>query len=241
MVRLLGLGILVQIAVSALLGFRLLWLARRTRLVPETAFALSFLLLGAVGYPLSIAARSGVGGPEVAGSCLALALFAQDLASIAIAVGTWRTFRPLERWPGFVVAIAAAAFGASLAGHAMTVGYTGGTDGGAWYYLGFSLRFGAFLWTCGEAFLYHDKLRRRLALELADPVVTDRIRLWAQSSLLICIGFVVFLLGRLLSSNVGESIPVLVATSLVSVASAVTMTLAFFPPAAYLEYVRRRA
>lgn len=240
MVRLLGLGVVVQIVVCAGLGVRLLALARRTRLVPELAFACSFLLLGAVGYPLSIAARSGAGGPQVAGVLLAIALAAQNAACLAIAIGTWRTFRPLARWLALPVSAAALGFVASSVGHGFEVGYTGGRDGGVFYYLGFALRAGAFAWTCAEAFAYHAKLRRRLSLALADPVVSDRIRLWAVSSLWICAGFAVFLAGRLLTPNVGESPAVLALTSLVSFASATTMTLAFFPPPAYVARVAAR-
>lgn len=240
MVKLLGLGIVAQIAMCAVLGVRLLWLARRTREVPELAFGVSFLCLGAVGYPLSIAARGGAGGDAVAGGLLATALAAQDVAAVAIAVGTWRTFHPWKRSIGVVIALAALGFVASLVGHGATVGFAGGSDGGAWYYLGFALRFSAHVWSCVVAFRYAGAMRRRLAIGLADPVLADRIAKWAWTSGLICIGFAVFLAGRLSGVNVGESVPVLIATSAISVASVVTMWLAFFPPRAYLARVAGR-
>jgi len=241
MVRLLGIGIVAQILMSAVLGVRLLWLARRTREVPELAFGISFLCLGAFGYPLSIAARGGAGGPEVAGTLLLVALTAQDVAALAIAVGTWRTFHPEQRWMAGVVLAVGLAFVASLVGQGRTVGYLGGTDGGAWYYLGFGLRFAAHVWSCGVAFRYTVQLKRRLALGLADPVVADRITKWAWTSLFISVGFAIFLAARLAGANPGKSMPVLVSTSLISVASVITMWLAFFPPRAYLERVAARS
>ncbi len=240
MVKLLGIGILAQIVMCAVLGARLLWLARRTREVPELAFGISFLCMGALGYPLSIAARSGAAGDGTEGWLLAAALGAQNVAAIAIAVGTWRTFHPWRTWIGAAIAVAAVGFAASIVGPTLMPGAGGGVDRGAWYYLGFALRFGAHVWSWAVAARYAAAMQRRLVLGLADPVVADRMSKWAWTSGLICVGFAVFLAGRLSGVNVGESVPVLVATSIVSLASVGTMWLAFFPPKDYLERVAAR-
>ena len=72
-------------------------------------------------------------------------------------------------------------------------------------------------------------------LGLVDPVVADRFRLWSISTTTITLGFVVFLAGRLLTENVGETAWVLGATSLVGLVAGSTMWIAFFPPARYLR------
>jgi len=241
MVRLLGLGIVVQILTCAAIGVRLLWLARRTRKLPELAFGVGFLALGAVGYPLSIAARAGAASPEVAGHLLLAALIAQDVACYSVAIGTWRTFFPYITWLRGVMASVAVGFVASLVGHALTVGFHGAHDGGAWYYVGFSLRFAAFVWAFVAAFDYASRIRLQVGLGMADPVVADRIRLWAITCACICVGFAIFLAGRITGVNVGESPPILVTTSLVSIAASATMGLAFFPPRVYLDRVKRLA
>lgn len=39
------------------------------------------------------------------------------------------------------------------------------------------------LWSATEAFLYHDRMRHRSALGLADPIVANRFLLWAVAAL----------------------------------------------------------
>jgi hypothetical protein len=236
--RLLGLGLLVMIAADAVVGARLLLLALRHRRLPELAFGASFVLLGVVGYPLSISARSAPGGD---GGLLAAALAAQDLGALAIYVATWRVFRPDSVWALRGVSIAGGAFLASLLGDSFQAGVPLLRDGGAWYYLGFTARALAFVWAAAEAFRYHAMMRRRLTLGLGDPVVADRFRLWALSATAVAVAFAAFLAGRLCASDGAMSAPVLIATSLAGIVAGVTVLLAFSPPAAYLRHVAARA
>ena len=239
--RLLGLGIVVQILVCTVVGTRLILLWRRTRKAPELAYGCAFLLLGAIGFPLSIPPRTGLVEGTLAGVLLASAFAAQNGASLAIGIATWKTFRPGVGWLAPALLGFGLLFAVSLVGQQLEVGFGGGRDDGWFYHLGLLLRFSAFVWTCAESFRYHAALRRRLALGLADPVVTDRVRLWAFASLAICFGFAVFLAGRILTPNAAGSPWVLSVTSCVALASSVAMTLAFFPPKAYLRRVARAA
>lgn len=238
MESLLGLGVLALVFSATVVGLRLLGLARRTRELPELALGVSFLTFGAVGYPLSIAARRGVAlGFLDSGDLLAAAWTSQDIASLAVALATWKTFRAHHaglRW--FVVGLAAA-YVASQVGHALTVGFAGARDGGGWYYVGFTARAIPFIWAAAEAARYARLQRRRLRLGLADPVVADRFRLWAISSGTIAVGFGIFLGGRLLVQDVVSSTPVLLLTSAVGLLSGITMWMAFVPPAWYLRRV----
>jgi len=238
----LGLGILVQILADAVVGVRLLMLARRTRKLPEAAFGGTCLLLGVLGLPISIAARNGLAAtPEQAGWLLAVGLGFQNLASLLLYVGTWRVFRRETGWAGALVATAALALTASLVGHGLTVGFRGGVDHGLWYEVGFATRAAAFLWTAGESFGYSRTLRRRLTLGLADPVVAERFRLWFWCNSGIALGFFAFLVARLLGENPAATPWVLATTSVVGIASGTALWLAFAPPAAYLRRVRRRS
>ena len=241
MLQLLGLGVVVMVVADGVVGARLLLLARRTRRLPELCFGLSFLSLGVLGYPLSIVARkaalSGVPVPEL----LPTALFFQNFASLAMFVATWQTFRPAARWPRHVVWAGIAVFGASLLGDSVMAGTWVLRDGGAWYELGFWARAGTYIWAAAEAGGYYGAMRRRLRLGLADPIVTDRFRLWTISSCAISAAFLVFYMGRLWAENVATSVPVLSATSIAGLVAGVTVWLAFVPPAAYLQRVRTRA
>jgi len=241
MQQLLGIGVLVMVLADAYVGLRLLVLARRTRALPELCFGLSFVALGVVGYPLSIVARNAAAAGTPIPGLLPLALGFQDLASLTMCVATWQTFRPRDTWPWAVVAVSTLFFAASLLGDSFMAGLWVLRDGGPWYELGFWTRASAYAWAAVESGRYWLKMKRRLGLGLADPVVADRFRLWAISSLAITCAFPIFYLGHLLSDNVATSVPVLIATSLAGLVSGATVFLAFVPPAAYLARVRRLA
>lgn len=241
MTQLLGIGVLVVIIADAVVGVRLVMLSRKTRGLPELYFGLSFLSLGAIGYPLSIAARKAALAGTPVPELLPTALFFQDLACLAMLLATWQTFRPTDRWPRYLLWAAAVACVASLLGQSVISGAWAFSDGGVWYELGFWTRAGIYFWAATEAGRYYSAMRRRLALGLADPVVTDRFRLWTISSYAICSAFIIFYMGRLWADNVATSVPVLLATSVAGLISGVTVWLAFVPPDAYLQSVRRRA
>jgi hypothetical protein len=236
--RLLGLGLLVMIAADAVVGARLLLLAVRRRQLPELTFGAAFVLLGVVGYPLAVSARSAPGGD---GGLLAAALAAQDLGALAIYVATWQVFRPDAVWALRGVSMAGGVFLASLLGDSYQAGMPLLRDGGPWYYLGFTARAMAFVWAAAEAFRYHAMMRRRLALGLGDPVVADRFRLWGLSAMAVVAAFAAFLAGRLWVRGGAMSAPVLIATSLAGIVAGVTVLLAFSPPRAYLRHVAARA
>jgi hypothetical protein len=85
-------------------------------------------------------------------------------------------------------------------------------------------------WAFAECGRYHLLLRRRRRLDLADPVVTDRYRLYA-------VGWVFWWSGlEMLTDPVGA--PLL---GLLGASSAVYIWLAFLPPRAYLARVRAQA
>lgn len=241
MLQLLGIGVLVMIVADGIVGSRLLMLARRTRRLPELCFGLSFLSLGVLGYPLSIVARkAALAGAPVTG-LLPAALFFQDLAALSMFVATWQTFRSGERWPSYALGAAIALFAASLLGDSWMSQRWMLRDGGAWYELGFWARACAYLFATLEAGRYYAAMRRRLKLGLADPVVTDRFKLWTISSSAISTATLIFYLGRLWAENVATSVPVLAATSLAGLIAGMTVWLAFVPPDAYLQHVRMQA
>jgi hypothetical protein len=241
MAELLGIGLLVMIVADGVVGLRLLLLARKTRGLPELYFGLSFLSLGVIGYPLSIAARKAAMAGNAIPELLPMALFFQDLASLAMLLATWKTFRPQESWPRRLVWGGTTVFVLSLVGDSVISGAWTFRDGGLWYELGFWSRAGAYFWAALEAGRYYAAMRKRLRLGLADPVLTDRFKLWTLSSCAVCAAFMIFYMGRLFAENVASSVPVLVATSVAGLIAGITVWLAFVPPDAYLRRVRGRA
>jgi hypothetical protein len=241
MLQILGIGVLVMIVADGVVGARLIMLARRTRQLPELCFGISFLFMGVVGYPLSIAARKAALAGAPVPELLPTALLFQDLSAMAIFIATWQTFRPKARWPRHVMWASVVVLSASLLGDSVMNGSWAFRDGGVWYELGFWTRASAYFWAAVEAGRYYGTMRRRLKLGLADPVVTDRFRLWAISSYAVSAAFLIFYLGRMWADNVATSVPVLVATSIAGLVAGLTVWLAFVPPDGYVQHVRSRA
>lgn len=235
MTGLLGIGVLVMIAADAIVGLRLLGLARRTRRLPELAIGASLLLLGGVGYPLTILARNGVGGPEGSEWLLGAGFLFENVASAAMALATWRTFRPDARWARALFAALAAALGSSWVAQAIAGDFAPGAAPSPLYWLAFAGRALPFAWSAAESWHYHAKLQKRLALGLADPVVTDRFRLWALNTTSVSIAFAIFGVAVAQGIPVSSSPGVLASSSIVGLISGVSMWLAFLPPEWYLR------
>ncbi len=235
------LGFLLQIAACALVGARLLALAHRTRRLPELAFGAGFLLLGVLGQPVAVLARSPLAGsPELAGVLLAAGLAAQSLGCLCLDAGTWQVFRPASRCAAAAVAGVAVLFVASLIGHGVTVGFAGGADRGGFSWAGLLGRGGSFAWCAVEALLYHRQMRRRLRLGLGDPVVANRFLLWGVASLGLVAAFLTFVTAKLAGVNAATSRPFLATSFAVAVVCGVAMWLAFFAPEAYTRRIARR-
>jgi hypothetical protein len=238
----LGLGMLAMIVADAAAGARLLWLARRTRQLPELALGGSLLLMGAIGYPLAVAVRRGAFGADATAAwILAGALAVQNVGCFGVFVLNWRVFRPGEPWAAALTGAGAAALLASVAAPALAAGTSGPANEGGWYYAGLAARASGFAWAAVESLGYHGRMRRRLALGLADPVVTDRFRLWGIASAATVIGFAIFFAARLAGPHMAESPPVLAATSCVGLVAATSLWLAFLPPEAYVRRLAARA
>lgn len=159
----------------------------------------------------------------------------------AIALFTWRVFRPGEAWARAL----ALGFMALLAGVALWQTASPGwrvyaaEERGAWNLLpAFSLI--TLGWAGAESLLYHAKLRRRLALGLADPITTDRLRLWSVSMLAaFAIALSVQAL-RFAGVQVTPEVMGLIVGPLCLVAAS-AMWLAFLPPRRYVRWVEARA
>ena len=232
---------------GVVVGTRLLLLARRTRGAPEFCAGLGLLCLTLLAHPFSAAARL----PALLGTGLGDLLFAIGMATTATGITliyafTWRVFRPGQAWARALVALGAIAAVILCAGlQISTYGARGIEEvlplARPWT-IGVMLTLaGAYGWTAVEALLYHAKLRRRHALGLADPVVSNRVWLWAMS------GVAATLLLMTVSWLAWRGVLVLhdpaalLATAGAGLATGVCWYLAFLPPDAYLAWVQRRA
>ncbi len=244
---LLSLSVFALLAVALLVGGRLLLLARRTRGLPELCIGMGFYLNAVFGHPLM--AWSGWGGSRVADVNVALFGVGSLLVGfgmIFLFVFTWRVFRPREAWAAGFTAIASLVLLAQAGGmtHALA---TASADASphevtaGWATIQHMTVGLCLAWTGVESLIFHHQMRRRLALGLADPVVTNRFLLWAifgfTATAIVVVNAAYHLAGvTTLNDPVCQSVTILGGF----VASA-AMFLAFVPPAAYLRLVERRA
>jgi len=226
--------------VSLFIGLRLLGLWLRTRQLPELLIGGGMLLLAGLGYPLSAVARELPASSEILRT--GLGSLAGGMAAIGLSASTaftWVLFRRHETWArGLFAAVTAFALGL-FAAQTLAGGWaTGGSIFWGWLPFGVTVGYG---WAFVECARYHGMLRRRLRLSMADPVVTDRFRLYATAT---CMAVIVNVVGQvfwwlgveMLTDPLGSSLLVLLGTT-----SSILMWLAFLPPRAYVARVRARA
>lgn len=226
--------------VSSVVSVRLLLLARRTRALPELLIGTGLLVLGALGYPLAIAVPASADAPALQTGLALLHAALQTLGQGAIAVFTWRVFRPGAGWARAVVGLFFAGLAALAAGQSAGPGWTrfAATQSGPWAYLALFTLF-SLGWAGVEALLYHRKLVRRLALGLADAAAADRMQLWAIAILS------AFAISATVSAFRAAGHPLDpsalgIVLGPLGLLSAGSMWLAFLPPERYVRWVEAR-
>ncbi len=240
-----GFCLLLFILTVTVVGVRMLLLARRTRGHHEFLMGLGMVLIGAIGYPASLA--SGFGGP-VGQMSIAVFFFSTLITQaglLLIYAFTWQAFRPREAW-GKAIVIAGACFmavgllvsGWALAHAAPDAASQLVAQNGL--FIGMIGYCGCFLWTAIEGFVHYQGARRRLALGLADAVVVNRFWLWALFGLMATGINISSAIGNALGVDPSQSPLVLVPMGVLGFVASAAIYLAFLPPASYLDFVRRR-
>ena len=180
-----GLVELVLLGISVVIGVRLVRLAPAGERGPELWLGLYFIIYSALATGLSVGTYVGWSSaritlPDAAVRWMNGGFFAASTFGLScLLLFTQRTFRPESR--------------AAATGIGVTVGimvsmtiWTGFSEGfairllpGPAYWIHWIARLSAWIWVGAESLGYWSKQRRRLALGLADPVVTNRFLLWA--------------------------------------------------------------
>jgi len=228
------------------LGIRLMRLARRTGGKPEFWLGGFF---GIVGLSLILTPLGG----QMTGTTLGRVLVttgqaATTLGLICLIRFNWQVFRP-----GSTTARTFALFcgGLDLACFivAAWMGFGPALQSDFGHVFVFS-RFLILAWSCFECTTHALMMKKRLALGLADPVVTNRFALWAMwTGVLAALPLVatgVKLSGAILVAAPGEPMTATLRMLLAIIASgsmvaAVAVALAFFPPQRYQAWLRHGA
>jgi len=241
-----GLCLLLFVVMSSLVGVRVLLLARQTRGVPELLMGAGMVSIATLGYPLTLVA--GFGGPSGA---MNLALYAAgsfltQLGITLIYAFTWQVFRPAAGWARGLVAAGSAIMLASLVGTTAALARADASvpshvAAQAWLGVGMVGYTAGFLWTAIEGLLHYRSALRRVAFGLADPVVANRFLLWGFFGLMATGINFSSALGNWLGIDPSRSPVVLVPMGVLGAFASLAMSLAFFPPARYLDWLRGAA
>lgn len=225
-------------------GFRLLGLAHRNRGVPELMLGLSLLIGGTLGATLEasgLAMASSV-EPHVVGMLLLIGKTCGLVALICQGIFIWKVFRPDAVWAPALVGLCFALSATALAGFWLHGTFTTGQIPMIWFWVELIGRTTGSIWLVCEAALYYRKMRRRIKLGLADPVVGNRFLLWAIAG--VCgISMMLTAVPPVLYPTTTHWLMVwdIALFSACGIGFSIAYSLVFFPPALYVRWIHRDA
>jgi hypothetical protein len=239
-----ALGGIPFVLVCLVIGPRLLLLARRTRALPELVMGSSLLLMGGIGYPLTSVARQAAPLSDSARTGFMIAAHVcMVTGAFSMAVFNWRVFRADARWARRLTLGTALVLAALFAAQGVSPGFEAGAlrgDGLPLVLINLVVAANS-CWSMVESLAYRRKLALRRRLGLGDPLVEDRLRLWAAAMG----GAAAISLWTTWLHALGVDPAASAAGALVigpfGLASATAVALAFFPPAGYRRRVLARA
>lgn len=180
---------LAFLATAVVVGMRLLLLARKTRALPELLLGSSFVLGTGFGYIGLVAGMISLGTSETDADAAAAArviAFGWGMINVGMMLTlgfTYCVYRRGQRWARVFVAGLYVLLWVGLVGRA-SGGQLAQQDqfDGVWYFVHQGTILTGISWALVEATRYYGLMKRRLALGLADPIVTNRFLLWGAGS-----------------------------------------------------------
>jgi hypothetical protein len=227
---------------SLVVGVRVLVLWSRTRKLPELLLGTALLLVGFLAFAVGTAAKLLIqGADELRGPLTILALSIEYLGTSALALFAWRVFHPSDKWARALAASFGALMLAAFAGEILSGEYLRYADSepisGLQVPFGLAARAIGPTWMAFECLRYHSKLRRRLRLGLAEPLVVHRVALWGIGIGASALGYAISIVHRLVYGvGLREHAWALLGVSALAMISAVSIGLAFFPPPGYRRW-----
>lgn len=235
-----AIGGLSFILASLVTGARLLLVARRTRELPELTLGLGLFLMGGLGYPMTLLAEFGTFMPDAARAAFLAANVLSGVIGLSLfAFFTARVFRAESRPAMAAVWVIGALFCAAFLYRAFAIGFAPIALGGSPPMILHSVVTVVTLgWAGVESLLVYNQLRKRMRLGLTEPVVVNRMWLWAQGM------FCAMALTGISSACASLGIPfnqttagILIIGIMGSIAAG-SIWFAFFPPNAYMRWIR---
>ena len=233
-------GIAVFFVVGLVVSLRLLGLARRTRRLPELLAGLGLLGIGPLGFCVLMAGVLLFRGTPLAEVLRISGLLLQGLGFVASAVFTCRVFRPGSDWARALATAISVGLLVTFVSCALTPIHAGGML--LHHHLDTWLKILCLGWGALESLRYWRVTQQRVAIGIADPLVSASFLLWGISLASGALGFAL-IYAALLSLQPGEHLGVRVQLlmSLCGVVTAAGLYLAFLPPKAYARRIAARS
>ena len=227
---------------SVIVGVRLARLARRTGELLETMIGTALLSGGMIGYPASVASQLlAFGAPDVAFPIAVVGSVGLTVAAVCVLVAWWKIYHPASQWAPWVVSVWTMLLVAVFVVRLRLPVAEMAPGSNPWEPLRSVAQGGAYAAMVWSGVRYYALLRRRMRLGIADPVVANRIWLWNVAASCVTLQYGYFLAMPYIDRfyDAVSMAPAFVGT--LGVIIALTLTLAFCPPQAYLRRIERRA
>jgi len=240
---LVGIGFAAFFIASLTVGVRLLMLWWRTRQLPELLIGIGVLGIGPIGFGFAVIAEMiRQHQPAAAPPMFGISLLAVGIGAFSVFVFNWRVYHPNNKSVQWLVWIAGGGLAAAWLSDVALSGFHNPYDFTPQYLCRSLLQVGCLLWGSAEALRYGSKLRRRLRLGLADPVVVNRFFLWGIGAGAAGMGSLIGVSVQAMTGVPLFDVPwLMLSSSFHGLVAAIAMWLAFVPPARYLSRVRRLA
>ncbi len=225
---------IVAIAVSFAVGLPILVKSGARRDRAGCLLALSVVLDGVEWAFWALSIHTPANGTPLGDAFAVACRVGLSASAFCLLLFTRVAFRPEERWAAALVAGLGLAMLAGFVGSGALGDWGGFRNDNPWIWLENAAQLGAYLWGCAEPASYYAKLRRRRRLGLADPVVVNRILLWAIYGGAFAVCQVVWMAVIAVSDSLTALDPVLVA---LSVGGQAALWLAFLPPLPYRRWL----
>ncbi len=245
--ELFGLACVAAYCSTALVvAVRMLRLASRTGESPELLIGVALLVGGAIGYPVSIAgALASASSPALALRLTIAANLALYLSCFAMTLTWCIVYHRAQKWAPYVVFAVSALLFVSFVDRAASIDLLSlsRSDRSAHpgYLRSLAVQLLPHLLNAVSGLHYYAMLRRRMRLGLADPVVANRIGLWASGSAIVVTQYSYGLATPWMSQWFDATAVSSAVVGSLGLTIACLLALAFFPPTAYTRWVRARA
>jgi len=233
-------GELIASLVYLVAGVRLIRLSCRSQERPERILGASLLLMGLGSLLYSIAELIDLESLWVPLNFSGRLVYV--VAFVLVAVFTRRVFRSEQRWGHGIVCATVLLFASGVGGAAASGDWVGFTPSSGWYWLEWVGYGVPVTWTAIEAMREHLQARRRVRVGLCEPLVCNRMLLWAVFGALQMASNLVSLGQYAAYEHEGVFTAGWDALySAVSISALLMMWVAFFPPAFYQRWINASA